>query len=403
MTDTATIAEGGSGSIPVIHYDFTRTLPILSYYDELDELRERDNGIFWNTLAQGFWSVLRYQDVREIYQMPSIFRSDSQDPMNPNPAQKFVPTHLNDDEHVQYRRLLTPWFSPAAVNSIQSMAREVCARHLDAIAARGRCDYVADFALLYPTEVFMRMMSLPAEDTTLFAPWLDVMFEGHHTTSHQKVIDAANSIKGYFREKIAERRRNPLDPVQDFVSFTLAAKVFGRPCTDDEILSLLWTLAIAGLHTTRVQMVHLMHHLAATPDDRTAVIADSSLIRNAVEESLRTHSLVAVEGRKLGQDIDFHGAPMKKDDMVWISVAAANRDPRVFRNPTAFDLHRAPNPHLSFAAGPHRCLGSHLARAEMAIAVQEWNARIPEYGIQPGATIMERGGLLTPQSLPLEW
>jgi cytochrome P450 len=403
MTGTTVTPDRDTGPIPVIHYDFTRTLPILSYCDELDELRERDNGIFWNTLAQGFWSVLRYHDVREIYQTPSIFRSDSQDPMNPNPAQKFVPTHLNDDEHVQYRRLLTPWFSPAAINSIQSMARAVCTRHIDAIVERGSCDYVTDFALLYPTEVFMRMMALPAEDTALFAPWLDTMFEGHHTGGHQKIIDAAASIKGYFGEKIAERRQSPLNPDEDFVSFALGARIFDRPLTDDEILDLLWTLALAGLHTTRVQMVYLMHHLAATPADRAAVVADPSLIRNAVEESMRTHSLVGVEGRKVGQDIDFHGAPMKKGDMVWISVAAANRDPRVFPNPTVFDLQRSATPHLTFAAGPHRCLGAHLARAEMAISLEEWNKKIPEYRIQSGVTIMERGGLQTPLSLPLEW
>jgi cytochrome P450 len=229
------------------------------------------------------------------------------------------------------------------------------------------------------------------------------MFEGHHSTEHGLVDDAAGSIKGYFREKIVERRAHPLDPEDDFVSFALQAKIFDRPCTEDEILGFLWTLAIAGLHTTRVQMVYLMHHFAATPADRDAVVAARSLIRTAIEESLRVHSIIGVEGRKVGRDIDFHGAPMKKGDMVWISVAAANRDPRVFPDPTRFDLHRKQITHLSFAAGPHRCLGSHLARAEMAIAVEEWHKRIPRYGIRQGETLMERGGLLTPQSLPLEW
>jgi cytochrome P450 len=283
------------------------------------------------------------------------------------------------------------------------MARVVCRRHIDALVDRGSCDYVADFALLYPTEVFMRMMALPPEDAEMFAPWLDTMFEGHHSTDHEKVPQAAASIKGYFREKIAERRAHPLDPEQDFVSFALTATIFDRPCTDEEILGFLWTLAIAGLHTTRVQMVYLMHHLASTPADRDALVADPTLVRTAIEESLRVHSLVGVEGRKVGQDVNFHGAPMKKGDMVWISVAAANRDPRVFPDPTRFDLQRTQLTHLSFAAGPHRCLGSHLARAEMAIAVEEWHRRIPAYGIKPGVQLMEKGGLLTPQSLPIEW
>ena len=89
--------------------------------------------------------------------------------------------------------------------------------------------------------------------------------------------------------------------------------------------------------------------------------------------------------------------------MVWISVAAANRDPRVFDDPVTFDLRRTNVAHLSFAAGPHRCLGAHLARSEMAIALHEWHARIPDYGIRPGAALTERGGLLTPQGLPLVW
>ena len=402
MTATVDTAGRDIGRLPALHYDFTRTVPLLSYYTEFDELRER-YGMFWNTLAQGFWSVLRYAEVREIFETPEVFRSDSQDPMNPEPAQRFVPTQLNDEEHVQYRRLLTAWFSPRSIGGIRDTAREVAARLVDAVADRGSCDFVTDFALRYPTEVFLRMTGLPAEDVERFEPWLDTMFKGYHTTDHSTMDIAAASIKGYFRDRISERRSHPLDPQRDFVSFAMGAKIFDRPCTDDEILDLLWTLALAGLHTTRVQLVYLMHHLAATPSDREAVVADPSLNRPVIEESMRVHPLVAVLGRKLARDIDFHGAPMRQGDMVWVSVAAANRDPRVFEDAARFDLRRKNTAHMTFGAGPHRCLGAHLARAEMTIALEEWHARIPDYWVRPGASLTERGGLLTPQGLPLAW
>ena len=115
------------------------------------------------------------------------------------------------------------------------------------------------------------------------------------------------------------------------------------------------------------------------------------------------YSIILGDGRKVTTDIDFHGVPMKKGDMVWLSVAAANRDPRAFDDADQFVLDRKGNTHFGFAAGPHRCLGAHLARGEMVIAVEEWHRRIPDYRLATDQPLFERGGMLSAFSLPLSW
>ncbi len=160
----------------------------------------------------------------------------------------------------------------------------------------------------------------------------------------------------------------------------------------------------AGLDTTRSVLGFAFHHLATHPEDRRQLVEEPELWPRAVEEMIRLYSLVFQDGREVTRDLDFHGVKMKKGDLIWIGLAAANRDPRKFENPDEFDMFRADlNHHVGFGAGIHRCLGMHLARAELVIALEEWHARIPDYRIAEGADLRERGGQLRLQSLPLEW
>jgi cytochrome P450 len=177
------------------------------------------------------------------------------------------------------------------------------------------------------------------------------------------------------------------------------------PLGDDLILDILTVLVLAGLDTTRGQLGYLFRHLADNPDDRRRLAAEPGLIPSAVEESLRLYTIIFGDGRKVAQDTDFHGCPLRKGDMVYGLVSGANRDPRVYDRPDEFIVDRKANPHLGFAGGPHRCLGAHLARMVMQVAVEEWLQVIPDFEVAAEEPLMERGGgaMMALLSLPLKW
>jgi len=211
-----------------------------------------------------------------------------------------------------------------------------------------------------------------------------------------------NDIKAYFAEALADRRRAPRDPSIDFVTHLMGAHIDDRPLEDEEFLDICMTLTFGALDTTKSVIGWCFWHLATHPDDRRWVVDDPSIIPSAVEEMLRAYPIVSM-ARKLTQDIDFHGCPMKKDDMVLLSIQSATRDGDVFENPDEVHLDRAPNRHIAFGASEHRCLGSHLARAELQTALEEWHRQIPEYEIASGEEVLARGGQISLLRLPLTW
>jgi cytochrome P450 len=178
-----------------------------------------------------------------------------------------------------------------------------------------------------------------------------------------------------------------------------------RPLADNEILDMLVVLVLAGLDTTRGELGYMFRHLALHPEDRRRLIAEPEIVPYAVEEVLRFYTMIFGDGRKVTRDLEFHGASLKKGDMVYGLVSAANRDPRAWERANEFVLDRRKNNHFGFASGPHRCLGMHLARREMQVAVVEWLRAIPVFRLVPDEPIMERGGgaMTAPLELPLEW
>jgi cytochrome P450 len=168
---------------------------------------------------------------------------------------------------------------------------------------------------------------------------------------------------------------------------------------------MLTVLVLAGLDTTRGQLGYMFRHLATHPEDRRALIEHPELIPSSVEEVLRFYTIIFGDGRKVTRDIEFYGASLKKGDMVYGLVSGANRDPRAYERAEEFIIDRKRNHHMGFASGPHRCLGQHLARREMQIAVEEWLRVIPEFHIATDEQLVERGGgsMMTLMDLPLGW
>jgi cytochrome P450 len=340
--------------------------------------------------------------VHEALRMPEVFSNEVINALNPRMAVRFIPQNLDGPEHTRVRKVLNRWFSPAAVRRLEPLALSRARELIDELVPRGGCDFVTEFALRYPTDMFLATLNLPIEDGATFVRWVEQMFASF--SGGRAALTASAEMKAYFSDRLAERERDPGDPEVDFLTRMSRAEMDGERFDREDILTICMTLMAAGLDTTRSALGYAFHHLATHDEDRRRLIAEPGSIPRAVEEFVRLYSLIIQDGRVVTQDIDFHGCPMRKGDVVWLGLASANRDPRKFPEPERFDLERADlNHHLGFAAGPHRCLGMHLARHELAIVLREWHERIPDYRIADGAELEERGGQLTLTSLPLTW
>jgi cytochrome P450 len=389
-----------------MHGDFSRIRQAGSHWQWADQLRE-DSPLYFNTYAQGYWIFTRHDAVRDMYKNPQIFSSESITPWEPEPIYRFVPTQIDEPDHITYRRIVNAWFSPRAVDRAQPEIRGICRALVQKVAPAGGCDFVADFALRYPTAMFLRFIGLDTADTDQFVAWVEDFFGGFSgdPAGLEPMARALDGIRQYWITVLDQRRGEPAPRDGDLASHLMHARFSGSPLTDAEILDMLTVLVLAGLDTTRGQLGYLFRHLATHPDDRAALIADPRLIPSAVEESLRFYTIIFGDGRKVTRDVEFHGARLKKGDMVYGLVSGANRDPRAYERAGEFILDRKHNHHFGFAGGPHRCLGAHLARREMQIGVEEWLRLIPDFRIATDEELAERGGgsMMTLMTLPLAW
>jgi cytochrome P450 len=171
---------------------------------------------------------------------------------------------------------------------------------------------------------------------------------------------------------------------------------------DADMIDIMVTLTLGSLDTLKSQLGWCFYHLATHRQDRERLIAEPDLVPSAVEEFLRAYPIVPM-ARKVTSDVDFHGCPMRKGDMVMLTYPSATRDPRQFPDPDKVVIDRFPNRHIAFGASEHRCLGSHLARAELQTAIREWHKLIPDYRLDSDEVPLAHGGQISLMSLPLSW
>ncbi|MGZ4173654.1 MAG: cytochrome P450 [Solirubrobacteraceae bacterium] len=408
MTETtsANAVQRELGGCPVMHRDFSGSQAAGCHWRLAEELREA-SPLYFNTFAQGYWVFTRYDAVRDMYKSPEIFSSESITPWQPDPIYRFVPTQIDPPDHIQYRRILNPWFSPRAIDDAEARMRALCRRLVEEVASTGGCDFVGEFALRFPTEAFLSVIGIDPADADLFVPWVEDFFSGFggDPAGLERMTEALAGIREYWVAALAARRGEPEPRPGDLASHLLHATYDDRPLTDAEMLDMLTVLVLAGLDTTRAELGYMFEHLATHPEHRRMLIDQPELIPSAVEEVLRYYTIVFGDGRKVTRDIEFHGASLKKGDMVYGLVSGANRDPRAYERAGEFVIDRKRNHHMGFANGPHRCLGAHLARREMALAVQEWLRVIPDFHVATDDELVERGGgsMMTLMRLPLAW
>ena len=391
----------GPGGCPAISVDIGQSGPILSHFEEWDELREQ-HPAFWSDLYGGHWVITRFDAIRHALQEPTTFSNQSTIISDPNPEYTFIPTFLDPPEHGKYRTLYNARFSPGMVTRVSPAAREAANRYIDAFIDDGRCDFMTAFADPFPTDVFLNAINLPAEDTPLFVSWVHAVFGGLSGTDPQAGVRAQAEMRDYFKEMFDKRRVEPQDLDVDILTYLLSAEIDGRPIPEDDLLNMAVVLVLAGLDTTKSQLGYNFHYLATHPEERRRLVEDPSLMPTAIEELLRFHAFVP-PARKLKQDVEYEGCPMRAGQMVLMPLWSANRDPRAFEDAGTVKIDRSPNRHTAFGAGPHRCAGAHLARRELLVAMEEWHKRIPEYHLDPAEPIVEHGWQCGPDNLPLVW
>jgi hypothetical protein len=244
-------------------------------------------------------------------------------------------------------------------------------------------------------------MGLPAEDIPRFTRWKNVLLHGHADDPDGTIRAASGEeLNSYLTELIHARRAEPGD---DLLSVLVHAEVEGERLTDDELLGITFLLFVAGLDTVSSSIGLQLLFLATHPDYRDRLVNNPELIESAVEELLRTNSLILL-GRTATHDTDLFGVAVKKGDRLLVNTITANLDSREFPDPDRVDLEREPNRNLAFGAGPHRCPGSHLARIELEIVHRLVHARIPDYRLDPTADIhFHFGSVAGMDSLPLVW
>ncbi|MHC0054674.1 cytochrome P450 [Actibacterium sp. D379-3] len=254
---------------------------------------------------------------------------------------------------------------------------------------------MGDFAFEFPIKVFMELMGLPQDRTAEFLEWETGLL---HSNDLQVIAGATRKVVDYLRGEIADRRATPRD---DLITYGVQAEIDGRNLTEDEVLGFCFNLFIGGLDTVSTHMGLQFRHLATHPAHQAQLRAEPTLIPAAIDEMMRAYPAVTTF-RTCIKEYEIKGVKMMPGDKVVMSTTLAGRDPEEFENPDEVRFERAARG-LSFGYGPHLCVGMHLARREMRIAMEEFLANIPEFRQAEGHVPMTRLGMITPVDLPLRW
>jgi cytochrome P450 len=342
-----------------------------------------DRGVGWKVLRDagpivfmnGHYYITRREDVLAALRNPGVFSSRLalQPPGSPIPV---LPLAFDPPEHTRYRKVLQPFFSPHGLSKSRPVLVRHAAEMIEAIAAKGECEAMKDLARLYPFQVFVDLYGLPLEDRDRLIAWKDaVMSDKPYVTE----ADAAASadLYHYLTDAIRQRRENP---GTDMLSAVMTSD---GNFTDVELLGMSHLLILAGLDTVTAAIGFSLLELARRPQLRTQLRGNRKQIRVFIEEIVRLEPSAPVAPRVLTKTTVVGGMTLPAGSSVFLCMAAINRDGS---DPISTDelvmdgkVHR----HWGFGGGPHRCLGSHLARMELTVIVDEWLNRIPEFELAP--------------------
>jgi len=368
----------------VVDFDIHDDALTPKVYERYDELR-RTCPVAWTERHGGHWVVTRYADIHEITHRPDVFSNQPVAiPPNLGQDQPLIPLEIDPPDHTGYRQILTPLFSPARMQALEPQIRALVNDLIDAFAARGECEFIEEFARPLPTAVFLGLMGWPQEDAPRLLRWTHDIIEGRpggtDEESNEVRTAAGLEVYTYFAELLDRAYEEPGD---DIISQLTRATFAGeRELSQFEILNIVFIVMIGGLHTVTGTLGNSVIYLAEHPDQRRRLVDDPALIPLATEELLRWESIVA-PARRVTCPVQINGVALEPGDRVLIPLGSAGRDPEEFDRSDEVIFERTPNRHLAFGSGPHRCLGSHLARLELNVALEELHRRLPDYELVP--------------------
>ncbi|MGB9225841.1 cytochrome P450 [Mycobacterium sp.] len=389
----STLGQGQSGGfyLPRLEY---QSLPLAE-----------DRGVGWKTLRDagpvvfmnGYYYLTRREDVLAALRNPKAFSSRVlQPPSNPLPV---VPLSFDPPEHTRYRKILQPYFSPHALSKSRPVLERHAVEMIEALAVRGECDAMADFAKLYPFQVFLDLYGLPVVDRDQVIAWKDAIIGDKPYLTREELEGGEVALFEYLLKAVRERRENP--------GSDMLSQVMTGPgdFTDLEVLGMSHLLILAGLDTVTAAMGFSLFELARRPQLRAELRDNPKQIRVFIEEIVRLEPSAPVAPRITTEFVNVGGMTLPPGSQVRLCMAAINRDgtDSVSTDELVMDgkVHR----HWGFGGGPHRCLGSHLARIELTVIVAEWLKQIPDFELPPNYTpdIAFPSKTFALKSLPLRW
>jgi cholest-4-en-3-one 26-monooxygenase len=318
--------------------------------------------------SPGYWVVTRHAELVAINRDWAGFSSTSGvTPEGQGLPQSFALLNLDPPEHTRSRALVSPAFTPRAIGRLAPRVRQLARERVEAFARAGGGDFVAMVAAPFPVRVICELMGVPASDEPDVLRWSNAVVpnrDPEYSVTTEVAAQANAALEDWARNLIARKREAP---GPDLCSELLAARLDGRPLSDDQISAFVRLIVVGGSETTRHLISHALQLLIEHPDQRARLVSGEVAAERAVEELLRFVSPVMHHGRRATRDAEIAGQKIRAGDRVTLWMISANRDPAVFERPDQLDLSRQPNEHVALGAGgPHFCLGAHLARLETA-------------------------------------
>jgi len=344
------------------------------------------------------WWVTRWDEVERVLRDSDTFSSAiNGETMGPIMGDLILA--MDGDQHRRYRDLVAKAFRASSLERWgDELIRPTVHALLDRIAPRGKADLVTDFTYAYPVQIIAAILGVPVEDYEQFQHWADDINLG--PTDLTRSLPAAAAMKDYLAPIVDDRRANPRG---DLISDLVTAEVDGQTLGDGHIYGFLRLLLPAGAETTFRAMGSMLLALLTHPDALTEVIADRSLIPAAIEETLRWETSVTVVNREAVRDVEVSGVMVPQGASVLVATASANHDESRYDRADEWDLHRPAKPHMAFGTGRHQCLGMHLARLEMRVALDGILDRLGDLRLDPDQPAPEMKGFAfrSPDRLPV--
>jgi cytochrome P450 len=344
-------------------------------------------------------------EVDQILRDPGVFSSNmsAHDLKTERPL---IPLQIDPPAHRTYRRILDPMFAPQRMRVLEEPVARLVNDLIDGFVDEGEIDFAARFSIPFPSQVFLTLFGLPLDDLPTFLGMKDGVIRPDHvvgrefghpeTEAHQQ--RTADSIYAYF-ERVLDGRAG--EEGDDLLSHLLHAEVDGDRLTREDMLDICFLMLIAGLDTVSASLDCFFGYLAEHPAARAAVVERPDAIPSMVEEMLRWETPVMAVARVATRDTEVGGCPIGAGEHVMAIIGAANVDDSEVPDAGAVRWDREVNRHLAFGGGVHRCLGSHLARLELRVAMREWHRRIPDYSVAPGAELVYTAGIRTLEAFPM--